>query len=82
MTVSDIFSTISTLFAQLQLWTGLSAPALFLLLYTTYKAAKSASSNTDSIGSIIASVIFSILFWWLVGYLIINPIWNIILGRL
>lgn len=82
MTLSDFFGTVSTIFALLQLWTGLSAPALLWLLFTTYKAFKGASSNSDSIMEILSSVAMSILFWWLVGYLIINPIWNVILGRL
>ena len=82
MTLSDIFGTISTLFAQLQLWTGLSAPALLWLLFTTYKALMSAGDNTDTMMEYVSYVAIRILFWWLIGYLIINPIWNILIGRL
>ncbi len=82
MTLSDIFGSISTIFAQLQLWTGLSAPALMWLLFTTYRALSSAGDNTDNMIEFSGYVAIRILFWWLIGYLIINPIWNMILGRL
>lgn len=82
MTLSDLFSSITDIFVQLQLWTGLSAPALLLLMYATYKAFKHATSESDNIMGIVGEVGISILFWWLVGYLIINPVWNLLLARI
>jgi len=82
MTMSDLFSSIADFFIQLQLWTGLSAPALLWLLFTTYKAFKHATSESDDIVTILGQIGVSILFWWLVGFLGINPLWNLVLSRI
>jgi len=81
MSMSDFFGSIANFFTQLQVWTGLSAPALLWLIFTTCKAFKHASSEHDSVAAILAEVSFSILLWWLVGYLLINPLWNLLLSR-
>ena len=80
MTLSDLFNTIFTLLTQLQVWTGLSTPAFLWLIFTTYKAFKHASSESDNVMEILSHVVFQIFFWWLVGYFIINPVWNYILS--
>ena len=82
MTLSDFFASVANFFIQIQLWTGLSAPALLWLMFTTYKAFKHAASEHDTVMAIIAEVGLSILFWWLVGFLIINPLWNLFLSRI
>ncbi|MBO8183156.1 MAG: hypothetical protein H0Z28_10250 [Archaeoglobus sp.] len=82
MSMADFFASIANFFTQLQMWTGLSAPALLWLVFTTYKAFKHASNEHDSVAAILAEVSFSILLWWLVGYLLINPLWNLLLSRI
>jgi len=82
MNPSSIFSTITNLFIQLQLITGLSPLSLILFMLATWKSAKAAWSNNSSIAGVVAETIFYMLIWWLVGYLLLNPIWNLILGRL
>ena len=80
LTLSDFFNTVFTFFTQIQVWTGLSTPAFLWLIFTTYKAFKHASSESDSIMEIISEVAVSIFFWWLVGFFLINPLWNYILS--
>jgi hypothetical protein len=82
MTLSDFFGSIANFFTQLQVWTGLSAPALLWLLITTYKSSKHALSENDTVAGALAEIAFSILLWWLVGYLLINPLWNLLLSRI
>ncbi|MEM3796273.1 MAG: hypothetical protein QXJ98_03220 [Archaeoglobaceae archaeon] len=75
------FSSITKIFTELQAITGLSAPALLLLFFGVYKAICSAAKS-ESIAGGIATVIFHLLFWWLVGFLIVNPLWNLLISRI
>lgn len=82
MSLSDFFSSLANLFTQLQIITGLSPLSMIFFLLAMWKSAKSAWSNNDTIIGVIAQLAFFMLIWWLVGYLLLNPIWNLILGRL
>lgn len=74
------FTTITKIFVELQAITGLSAPALLLLIFGVYKAISSMKS--ESIAEAIATLVFHVLFWWLVGFLIVNPLWNLLISRI
>ncbi len=82
MTVADLFSSIVNLFTQLQIITGLSPLSLIFFLLAMWKSAKHAWSESETIVGVAAHICFYMLIWWLTGYLIFNPIWNLILGRL
>ena len=82
MSLSDFFSSIANLFTQLQIITGLSPLSMIFFLLAMWKSARSAWSNNDTIVGVIAQLAFFMLIWWFVGSLPLNPIWNLILGRL
>ena len=82
MSLSDFFSSLANLFTQLQVITGLSPLSTIFFLLAMWKSARSAWSSNDTIVGVIAQLAFFMLIWWLVGYLLLNPIWNLILGRL
>ncbi len=79
--VADFLDSVINIFTSIQVYTGLSAPAVLFMLGTVYKTVSGVAKETDSIMAILASVAFWIIFWWLVGYLIINPLWNMFLGQ-
>lgn len=82
MSLADIFEGVVHLFTRLQLITGLSPLSTIFFLIAMWNTAKSAWSRNDSTIVALAEIAFYALIWWLVGYLLLNPIWNIILGRL
>lgn len=82
MSLSDFFGSIANLFIQLQIITGLSPLSTIFFLLAMWKSARSAWSNNDTIVGVIAQLAFFMLIWWLTGYLLFNPLWNIIVGRL
>lgn len=82
MPISDILMTFTRIFTEIQVVTGLSAPAVIFMIGTCYKTISKTAKETDSVVAIIASVIFWVLFWWLVGYMVVNPLWNLLLGKL
>jgi len=79
--ITGIIEIINEYFSWIQLYTGLSPPALALLLYMTFITARKASES-GSVVNTLGAIGFSVLFWWLIGYLLINPAWNFILGRI
>ena len=79
--ISVDFSAILDLIRELQLYTGLSPPAILLLTYASFKALLK-SAEDGSISKIVAVTGFNVLFWWLIGYLLINPLWNYVLGKI
>lgn len=77
MTTLDV---IASLFTQIMVITGLSPLALIFFLLATWKSARTAWSENDTIVGVAAQICFYVLIWWLVGYLILNPIWNWIIA--
>lgn len=82
MPLSNLFFDLARIFGELQVWTGLSAPALLWLLLSIFRSAKKAAAEGFGLTGILAHVLFAFVFWWLVGYLLINPLWNMLISRI
>jgi len=82
MPLSSIFLDLARMFAELQVWTGLSAPALLWLLLSLFRSAKKAAAEGFGLLGTLAHVGFAFVFWWLVGYLLINPLWSMLISRI
>jgi len=75
-----IAATVQQTFTQLQLTLGLSAPSLILLIIAVWKSLTKSLQECDTMAGVIAQVAFTALIWYLIGLVIINPLYNLILS--
>ncbi|RLI75978.1 hypothetical protein DRO97_01965 [Archaeoglobales archaeon] len=67
-------------FTQIQVYTGLSAPSLILVIIAMYRSFMAGLQRGDGIVAVLAQTAFFGLVFILFGYFVVNHIWNLFLA--